>query len=390
MDYSHVDGGLQATHDAGDVVVKLHAEDIRQQRTGIHAQLTVAIDSSIIAWDLINVEKDAQRRTLAGHAFGEAKQRKLLPGDYSRATLEHELMLFARGLWAAWIGDISGEDVEGDKEPSAPPWAVPGLVLDGATAIWAGDAGANKSTLLRLVAQSLRYGVNDVIPVRNQAMVVWVNAEEPPAEHSRQVGNINQALGLDRDSDMFTLDARSLSITDLAPRIEQAVKYSAAEHVFIDSLSRMARGMNLNENATATLLIDSLAGLPTSVTWIGHTGHEYRERLAGSKHFENAARLMVLVKSRQSADGVSPELTRGVRATVYKANGAVMTEPMFWTLDYHRDYGLMKVKMADRDDWPLLHCDAANGESSCGRRTWDGVSRYGVRCSRHRGEGEEA
>ncbi len=397
MDYTPLDGGgLEARKvtDGGTVVFR--AENIRKTRTGVHAKMTLALNGTPLSVDNFNVERDAERTKFVNKFYSRKKKIGTLPNFYAKDELELDLMVWCEGdanhagLWQAWLGELSGQDIEGDENPSAPPWAVPGLVMEGATAIWAGDAGANKSTLLRLTAQCLRYGVTGIIPIKKQAMVVWVNAEEPPAEHSRQVGNTNQAIGLPRDYDMFTVDARGLSIDDLAPRLEQAVKYSAAEHVFIDSLSRLAHGMNLNENATATLLIDSVAALGTSVTWIGHTGHENRERLGGSRHFENAGRVMVLVKSRMSAGGPTPELKRGVRATVYKANGAIPTEPMHWTLNYHRQHGLIEVGMATEDDWPVLFCGARSGNGDCGRRTWDGVTRYGVRCSRHRGDEEGA
>ena len=86
-------------------------------------------------------------------------------------------------------------------------------------------------------------------------------------------------------------------------------------------------------------------------------------------------------------------MKRGVRATVTEANGAAPTAPMYWTFEYHRDYGLLKARLTDENEWPVLICDAMVGETKlheCGRKTWDGVMRAGaVRCSRHRGEDDE-
>src|SRR5690606_10087512 len=141
--------------------------------------------------------------------------------------------------------------------PSSPPWSVPGLVLTGSTSIWFGDAKANKSTLQRLTAVSLRHGISGVIPVRDAEPVIWVNAEEPREEHTRQLGNVNAALGIDRTSDLYTIHARGMNIFDLSQRLERAVRETGARHVFVDSLSRMAQGMKLNEDNTATTLIDS-------------------------------------------------------------------------------------------------------------------------------------
>ncbi len=387
--------GLEARLEAGAGEVIFRATNIRQERTGVHAQVEIGTADGPLADDTFNVGRDADRTKLVNKFYKrlEGKFTKqavvALNEAYEQVHLELDFVVFCNGLWAALLGDDSGQEVAGDEHPSAPPWAVPGLVMEGATGMWVGDAGGNKSTLMRLTAQSLRYGVATVIPVKSQANVIWVNAEEPPDEHKRQMGNVNKALDLDRTSDIYTIDARGLSIQDLAPRVEAAMQSEQAKHIFVDSLSRLARGMNLNENATATLLIDSLAGVDASVTWIGHTGHENRQRMAGSKHFENAGRVMILIQSRISDHPRAPELTRGVRARVYKANGAVPTEPMYWKFEYHAQYGLAEAAMADKADWPLLHCDAPSGNDVCGRRTWDGVTRAGVRCSRHQQDEEE-
>src|SRR5690606_34595421 len=123
-------------------------------------------------------------------------------------------------------------------------------------------------------------------------------------------------LGLDRTSALYTIHARGMHIEDLAQRLERAIRENGFQHLFVDSLSRLSKGLSLNENQTATLLMDSLGGLGPSVNWIGHTGQENTHRLAGSKHFTNAARLMVRVQGRQSLSGTSPELVRGIRAVV--------------------------------------------------------------------------
>ena len=153
----------------------------------------------------------------------------------------------------------------------------------------------------------------------------------------------------------------------------------------------------MNDNNTATLLVDSISGLGCSVNWIGHTGWENRNRLAGSRHFENAARVMVLVESRMSLDSyICPDqdvrLRRGIRTRVTKANGALQTAPWYWTATYDARTGLRAVEPATEQDWPTLFCTASTGEGDkrCGRRTWDGVLASGqIHCARHRGEDDE-
>lgn len=400
-------GVLDATREVGKHVLTLRARNMRVNRDGyVKCLLAMIVDSAPIYSHAVDIDDADERHKVALALYGTQGVNR--DGTLSRTgraptfgrdiietfpqpDFEQEFMVWSRTAWNAYIGPSSGSPIAGDEEPSAPPWAVPGLVMEGSTGIWAGDAGAGKSTLMRLTCQSVTYGVSGVVPVRRAEPGVWVNAEEAEQEHSRQLGNVNQALGLARTTPMFTIHARGMRIEDLATRLERAVRETGAKHVFIDSLSRLAQGMSLNDNNTATLLVDSVAGLNCSVTWLGHTGWENRNRLAGSRHFENAARVMVLVQSRQSMRPISADLFRGVRTRVTKANGAVQTEPMYWTLDYHRQHGLLKAQQATEQDWPMLYCGAFTGEGKvCGRRTWDGVMQnLAVRCTRHRDEDGE-
>lgn len=401
-------GVLDATQKVAGHELVLRARQIRMEKSGkVTALVALLVDGGPAYSDLVSVDEAEERHSFTLGVYGT--QRKLKDGGMSAGRpaklgddiiaalddqkFEHEMMLWSRALWPRFIGASSGAYEHGDIEPSAPHWSVPGLVLQGLTSIWFGEAGANKSTIMRLTAQSLNHGVSNVIPVRDREECIWVNAEEDPSEHTRQLGNVNAALGLARDSRLFTIHARGMGIEDLAQRLERAVRETDAQHIFVDSLSRLSRGMNLNENATANLLMDSLAGLGPSVNWIGHTGQDNAWRLAGSKHFANAARLMVRVQSRIDMGGISPELTRGLRTQVTKGNGLGAVVPMHWTLEYHRDFGLLRAEKADYERWPVLHCSALVGEtkkSECRRKTWDGVQPSGaVLCPRHRGEDQE-
>lgn len=362
------------------------ATQIRMERTGEHAVVLVGHPGGkSLASDNLNVTKHSQRVTLANAAAAQVSP-AYGPKSKEGGDLQHELMLFCRGLWAFHIGSESGRFIKGDPEPSAPRWAVVPLILEGAVGIGFGPHKGNKSTLYRLVAISLQHGCSKLFNV-TQAPVVWINAEEPPEEHSRQIGNCNAVLGIERTAELYTIDARGLTIHDLAPKVAAAVEKIGAQHIFTDSLSRISRGMNLNDNDTATLLMDSYSGLGPSNTFIGHTGHESQTHVTGSRHFQNAARLLVRIQSRVSQGGVSPELRRGVRVEVMEANGAAPVEPNYFTFKYHRQHGLMAVERAKEEEWPVLQCQAWAGKSECGRRTWDGLTKSGeVRCSRHQEE----
>lgn len=387
------EGVLDASRKVEKHVLTLRIRNLKLRDGYARGLVGMIVDKVPIHSDIVDIDDAGARHAFANDLYGTRTKRATFGEDiieaFTQAEFEHELMQWSRTAWNAWIGPSSGSELAGDEDPSAPPWAVPGLIMAGSTCIWAGDAGSGKSTLARLTAQSLRYDVSNVIPIRLAEFPIWVNAEESPEEHTRQLGNVNRSLGLPSKAAMFTLHAHGMRIEDLATRLEKAVRETGARHIFIDSLSRLAQGSSLNDNNTATLLVDSVAGFGCSVNWLGHTGWENRQRLAGSRHFENAARVMVLVQSRQSIGGVSADLSRGLRTRVTKANGALVTDASYWSLEYHRQHGLIAAGKSDENEWPMLHCGFVPGEgkNQCSRLTWDGVQGDGqIRCSRHRDE----
>lgn len=395
-------GKLDATNDiqVGGKVVRLtlRAENVRRTRDGsIVGLVKFAVATTVVySDDGLFMEKDSDRHQFANRLYGTRQTPAILSDTsltsaYPIQQFEHDFMIWAGELWNEWIGPSSGEYVAGDADPSSPPWVIPGLVMRNSPAIWAGNAGAGKSTLMRIVAQSLSLGWDGVFSPHRAENVIWVNAEESPEEHTRQLGNANAALGLSRAEPLYTIDARGMRVEDLALRVKAAVEKEDAQHVFIDSLSRLAQGLSLNNNETATLLIDSLAGLGCSTNWVGHTGHENRQRLSGSKHFENAARVMVLIQSRLSLQDFSK---RGFRVRAYKANGAPPTEPQHFEASYHEQYGLQTFQRSEASRWPVLNCEhqveTAKGMRNCGTRTWEGTALDGrAYCSRHENEERE-
>lgn len=392
VDYYRHEDGLSwqfADNTIPDGALMFYATEIRKigkDDPKIYAYVRIGIPGGrTVAADDLRIRDSEQRGKLANQAATA-----LLGGNHASAhaiVMRERMLVFCDGLWEFWVGSDSGDWVDGDEEPSAPRWAVPGFVLDGGTGIHFGNAGDGKSTVDRLLAVSLQNGIPSLFPIAEQGNVIWVNAEESPDEHKRQLGNINAVLGLPRSQPLFTLDARGVGIHDLAPRLRAAVAKVDAQHIFVDSLSRLAQGLSLNDNATATGIIDSIAGLGCSVTWIGHTGQANQHRLAGSKHFENAARLMVRIQGRISP-GEAGHLRRGVRAEVTKLNGGSSPRPSFLTIDYDEQYGAKSARHADSYEWPLLHCGytSENGRQ-CSRMTWDGMSAEdGPRCARHRYE----
>ena len=347
IEYERLPDGLEARHEAGDKIVTLRAQAIRQTRTGIHAKLTIGVGSTAIGWDNFNVERDGQRRTLAGHAIKEAEGigLSLMNGKgYTRSHLEHELMLFCRGLWPEWIGGQAGGWVQGDPEHTEVSWRLKPYIPETGGVIWFGPKESGKTWLCLLCAASMEHGsyqMWDVEPTR----VLVINLERSEEVMQRRLGRVNEVLGLDEGCKLLMLNRRGKRLADVYDAAGNMKKQEGVDHVLLDSLSRGGFG-DLNENAAANDAIDGLNALCPSWSAFAHTARGDESHVYGSVHFENGADVLV---------GVTTELKGLTRGIGLKAHGNdVPPNPLdIWAFEFE-PWGLSGVRKAQRFEFPEI------------------------------------
>jgi hypothetical protein len=337
----------------GEHEVVLQASEIRRDRTGVHARLTVGLDSTILEEDTLNVARREDRNRLANAAHqllaenlnGTAK-------TFDQAALRHELMMFSRGLWPAQVGSMTGERTAGDAELSSPSFIVDDYVLsEGGTLLFA-PPGRGKSWIGLAMAVSVDAGIGSLWNV-TQRPVLYLNLERGRESFARRLGLVNRVLGLPPERELMFIHARGKSLADVWDGAERTVKEEGVGLVVLDSLSRSGAG-DLTENAPANRAMDLLNGMGCSWLALAHTPRADESHVYGSQMFDAACDLGVQMLTQDSPheDYLNPTLGIGLR--VAKANDTAKPALRIWALEFDRRFGLTGVRPARRNEFPEI------------------------------------
>lgn len=244
------------------------AEAVRKERTGIHARVEIWLsteggEKTRLTYDQFNVERQEERRRLMKGAYAllPAEAKELITLDQSILELD----AFCGDLWAAQVGTIEGEWVEGDINLPPPRMLGPYLVEGGGTILF-GPPGKGKSWMLHLIAQSMQHGARKVWPIQEGANVLFINLERDDALVRQRIGSVNRALGLPGNAGMHLLSRRGYSLKDVWDSAYKYVRDNNIEVVALDSLTRAGAG-DLNQNSVANEVVDMMNRLSRS--WIG-------------------------------------------------------------------------------------------------------------------------
>lgn len=330
---------------AEKMTMGLRAADIHRERTGIHARLEIACNNVVLAWGVINTDRDEDRVRLANSA--ERQLNNNGHGEvYSKAFLKKDVDDFCRGLWDAEVASFEPRYDAG--LPAAPPdFVLEPFILRGGGTICFAAPGRGKSYTTMLMAVSIDAGISNVWPV-TQAKVLILNLERSAQQYMRRVGAINQALGLRRDRPIAVLHARGRSLRDVIEGARRFIRREGIEVVVLDSISRSGMG-ELNEGGTGSKIMDAMNGLTDTWLAIGHTPRASGEHVTGTMQFDAAADLMVKLVSEQDDDG-----PLGVSLELTKRNDVPYYRPRILALEFERDRGFIGFREARRGEFPTI------------------------------------
>lgn len=321
--------------------VTFRAQGVRQERTGIHARVTITCDGADLAWSNFNVEKDEDRVRLTNSAHGHLNG---MSSSYPKTHLKSDLDSFCAGLWDAQMAQTMPVLMEGSLESRPPSFVLyPFILSEGGTIIFA-PPGRGKSYTLMLMAVSVDAGLGNLWAVE-QTRVLFVNLERGARSVADRLGNINQALGLPRNRPIATINARGRSLMDVAPAIERYVRENHIGVIFVDSISR-AGGGNLNDNEDVNRICDQLNRLGPAWVGLGHTPRNDESHIYGGVHFEAAADVVVQLLSEQDDDG-----PLGVGLQITKQNDVGRVPQWTMALEFS-DTGLARVRNARPGEFP--------------------------------------
>jgi hypothetical protein len=332
------DGVISATRPIDETLtLGFHAENLRQERTGVHARVSLTCNGADLAWSNFNVERDEDRVRLVNSAV------KALPaafkGAYDDKILKTDLDRFCRGLWDAQIEDMMPSMVGGTLEPTAPSFLLyPFVLAEGGTIIFA-PPGRGKSYTLLLMAVCLDAGSEVLwLPVK-RSKVLFINLERGARSVADRLGNVNAALGLRRDRPIPMINRRGRTLADVAQAAIRHIRKYGTEVVFVDSISRAGSG-DLNENNVVNKIIDQLNAMCPAWVGLAHTPRSDESHLYGGVHFEAGADIVACLLSQQEDDG-----PLGIGLQITKQNDVGRTPQWLMRLDFN-GFGLSSVRPA--------------------------------------------
>ena len=338
--------------------VRILAEGLRREKTGIHARITIAYGSVLLAHDQFNIERDPERGRLSRSAHSqlpqEAKQ------HISIETMQKALNFFCWKAWDIWVeGDTASYMVGLEHRGPTQFLLKPYIVKGGGTILFA-PPGTGKSWVLLFMAVCIENGIQTIWPVE-QAKTLTINLERSAESFQRRLGAVNDALGLPTDTPLLTRNARGRSLTDIRDDLELVIARENVEITFLDSLSRAGVG-DLNENRNVNLAMDILNGLSPSWMSLGHSPRGDSTHVFGGIHFDAAADVMVQQMSEQKND------TMGVGLSITKANDVPKTPMQIIGLGFD-DTGVTRIWKARSGEFPDL-------AGSAPRSTGDEIADY--------------
>lgn len=319
----------------GNGDITFFAEDIRRERSGIHAAVTIGSNGTLLASDDLSISRSEERIKLANSAY------TMLPKDaVEKVILRHELDLFCRDLWTTYLGRFATEALSGEEKPTMPEFLLEPYVLSQGSTLLFGAPESGKSWTALIWAVSLDAGLSQFWPVRQQRRTLFLNLERPAKSVSRRLGRVNEALGLPANRWLWVNNARGRSLADIAEEMRRMVKEEQIECIIVDSISRAGQG-DLNDNQSANRITDMLNSFGCAWVGLAHTPRADQSHIYGSVHFDAAADLMVHTTSETLDND-----TLGVGLQITKKNDIKNYPMQIMAYEFHPDYGLTSVRRA--------------------------------------------
>ena len=299
-------------------VLRYAAQDIRRERTGIHAKVKISINWVSLASTNFNIERDEDRVRLANSAYThlDGKEHELDRAEFPKNLFKHALDIFCEGLWEHHVAAQMGQWMEGDPTITPARPLLGNYVLEGAGTILYAPPGQGKSYTAMAWASCLMYGIDRIWPLTDTRIPLYINLERSEESMRGRLATVNRALGIDPKSPLPFLNARGRSLSDIYESAKKTIDMHGCAVGFYDSISRAGGGGSMVADDVANKIMDMMNALIPTWVAIGHSPRADDTHVYGSQMFTAAADVEVQLKAQPSADGKAT----GVGLRVSKAN----------------------------------------------------------------------
>jgi hypothetical protein len=318
------------------------AENIRNEKTGEHAQIGIVFDDSDI-YTVCNIKRHDERTKLANKAyqfFGSSTEE----AEYicPKAELIKAFDKFCKLVYQKKLQVQSPKLVHGILKNSPVSYVAKPHVLSNGGTIMYGKPGTGKSFTGIALAIAVNSGANHYWETEQQN-AMFVNLERPENSMAPRVGAINRALGLNPDHPLPIHDAKDSTLMGIHDSLVNYISDHDIKFVVIDSLSQAGNG-DLKEDTVASATIKILNRMGVSWLTIAHTPKYDDSVYYGNSLWEAGADVMLRHDSEKQEDGSIVTLLE-----VTKANDMPIPKPM--GLHYSFDeFGLSSIRFANEDE----------------------------------------
>ena len=341
VEYVRTEAGFveyQQIIEGTDHKLVLRAEGVRKEKTGVHAKVTIGVDTMRVDQDTFNIGRREDRTRLVNSALKSPQISELKPRIES--ILEHEMLMFLEGLWEFEVGRNAPEKRGGSVQRTAPPWQLKPYLLQKAGTILFAAPGFGKSWTALALAVMVDAGYKFFYEVE-QGPVLFVNLERSAESVDIRLADVNAALGQPRERPLMRLDRRGRRFVDVADSVRKICQSDGIAMVVLDSLSRGGYG-DLNANDDSNAAMDSLNSLGTGWLALGHTARGDATHVFGSQMQDAAADITVQLISEERVDKYG-KVTLGIGLKGMKAND--VRKPPLSILAYEFDeLGLVGIR----------------------------------------------
>lgn len=341
-------------------VLRFGAQDVRRERTGIHAKVKITMNWVSLASTNFNIERDEDRVRLANSAYShlDGKEHELDRAEFPKNLFKHGLDIFCEGLWENKVGAQVGDWMEGNPNARASRPLLGNYILEDAGTILFAPPKQGKSYTALGWAVSLMYGIDKVWTVHDTRIPLYVNLERSKTSMEGRLSAVNRALGLDPTSPIPFLNARGLSLSDVFEAAKKTIEMHECSVVFFDSISRAGAGGSMVADDVANRIMDMLNALIPTWVAIGHTARADDAHVYGSQMFTAAADLEVQVKAQPSFDRKSTGVGLRVMSANDTATGGLSVHVHEWG---EGNEGLIGMRRARPGEFAEIEAEEKKG-----------------------------
>lgn len=356
MEYTQTPDGLSMSKAIGKDIFTFAAHNIRMERTGVHANVTILCNNGAkvisLEDDTFNVRRAPERNKMvksAQEGMGNALQEA-----YPEIVMREDLRAFCTGLWDAWVSiDPSIDLADIPPRPQSSLFFMEPLLPLHSPTIFFGDGGSCKTyiadTLIAHVASNRPF-LGLTAPHQKAVMFSYEDSQE---SFEFRMGRICTGMGLSKFSSgaISFWPGRGIPFAAQVEGIRKKIERDRPGLLIVDSIGPACDGRP-EESEVALAFMRSLQSLgPITILLLAHITKAGEDKKPyGNVYWHNEARRTWYVHRVQEEEASEIDIS----LTCRKINDGRFPRPIALRLSFDDPEGPVRLARQDIKDVPEL------------------------------------